>query len=83
MLRRWRITDAGSFIDGDQLSAVSLADLKLEAATHIEVGLEVKANARNVGGLNLFGRRFGNYAQDMLMRTRHEFLEGERPYKLK
>jgi hypothetical protein len=33
--------------------------------------------------MNLFGRRFGNYAQDLLMRTRYEFREGERPYRLK
>jgi len=45
--------------------------------------LEVKENARNVGGMNIFGKRFGNYGQDILMRTRYEFSEGERPYALK
>jgi predicted transcriptional regulator len=45
--------------------------------------LEVKENARNVGGINLFGKRFGNYSQDMVMRTSYEFCEGERPYSLK
>jgi len=36
-----------------------------------------------VGGINLFGRRFGNYAQDLVMRTGFVFKDGERPYHLK
>jgi predicted transcriptional regulator len=49
----------------------------------VEVRLGVKADARNVGGLNLFGRKFGNYGQDILMRTKYAFRAGERAYELK
>lgn len=83
VLKRWRVTPEGSFVDGGPVSGVKLADLGLEGRTHVGVRLEVKESARHVGGLNLFGRRFGNYAQDLVMRTRYEFREGERPYKLK
>lgn len=83
VLKRWRISAEGSFIDGEPLSGVRLSDLELEGRTHVGVRLEVKQTARHVGGLNLFGRRFGNYAQDLAMRTRYEFREGERPYRLK
>jgi predicted transcriptional regulator len=83
VLKRWRVTTEGSFIDGGPISGVRLADLGLEGRTHVGLRLEVKETARNVGGMNLFGRRFGNYAQDLLMRTRYEFREGERPYRLK
>ena len=83
LLKRWRVTPTGAFIDGEKLSAVTIADLGLSEANHIVVRLGVKADARNVGGINLFGRKFGNYEQDILLRTRHVFREGERPYKLK
>ena len=82
VLKRWRITPEGSFIDGGPLSGVRLAELGLDR-THVGVRLEVKDTARHVGGLNLFGRRFGNYAQDIVMRMRYGFREGERPYGLK
>ena len=36
-----------------------------------------------MGGINLFGKRFGNYNQDLVMRTHYEFRDGERPYALK
>jgi predicted transcriptional regulator len=31
----------------------------------------VKENARHVGGINIFGRAFGNYPQDILLRIRY------------
>ena len=36
----------------------------------------VKDDARNKGGLNLFGRKFGNYPQDIVMRMGFEFPAG-------
>ena len=83
VLKRWRVTAEGSFIDGETLSAVTLHDLMLADAHHIDVRLSVSSDARNVGGINLFGRKFGNYPQDLVMKTQFAFLEGERPYQLK
>jgi predicted transcriptional regulator len=83
VLKRWRVTHIGSFIDGEKLLAVNLDDLNLSANNHISVRLGIKAEAKNVGGINLFGRKFGNYPQDLMMRIQYAFREGERPYKLK
>ncbi|GGJ36522.1 ArsR/SmtB family transcription factor [Deinococcus roseus] len=83
LLKRWRITQEGSFIDGERLSPVSIRDVNIQDAAHIEVKLGVKPDARHPGGMNLFGKRFGNYEQDIVMRTRYAFQEGERPYKIK
>jgi predicted transcriptional regulator len=83
LLKRWRVTAEGSFIDGERLSDVKLADLNIEQNNHITVRLGVKADARNVGGMSLFGRRCGNYPQDLLMRLKYSFSEGEKPYKMK
>lgn len=83
LLKRWRVTRKGSYIDGEKLLAVTLNDLNLGANNHISVRIGVKSEARNIGGINLFGRKFGNYPQDLLMRVQYAFREGERPYKLK
>lgn len=83
MLKRWRITADGTYIDGVKLSTVNLAQLALGDNPHICMRLEIKDDARNVGGINLFGKRFGNYQQDLVMRTHYAFCAGERPYALK
>ncbi|MBB6098615.1 putative transcriptional regulator [Deinobacterium chartae] len=73
LLKRWRVTPEGAYIDGEALSEVRIAQLHLSRANHIKVRLGVKEDARNVGGLNLFGRRFGNYEQDLVMRIHYDF----------
>jgi predicted transcriptional regulator len=83
ILKRWRVTQKGSYIDGEKLLNVTLEDLSLSANNHISVRIGIKADAHNVGGINLFGRKFGNYPQDLMMRIQYAFREGERPYKLK
>lgn len=83
VLKLWRVNSEGSFIDGGRLSKIRIAELGLEKANHIEVRLGIKPDARNVGGMNLFGRHFGNYRQDLLMRLRYSFPDGEKPVKVK
>ena len=70
--KRWEVTAAGTFIDGVQLSDISLADIKPEAGTAVTVRIGVKHNARNVNGINLFGRKFGNYPEDLVLRIAYE-----------
>ena len=64
----WSISDEGSFIDGVQISQVTVADLKLSDHHSVKVRLGIKDDAQNVGGLNIFGRGFGNYDQDIVLR---------------
>lgn len=68
LLKTWKVTDDGSFVDGRRISDVRLADLRLDQFPFITVRLGVKAGAANEGGLNLFGREFGNYPTDLVMR---------------
>ena len=83
VLKRWKVNQTGSTIDGEVLSAVDIASLKLEDAHHIEVRIGVKPDARNARGVNLFGKRAGNYPQDLLMRLRYRFPEGQKSFQLK
>ncbi len=71
LLKVWQVTAEGSQIDGMKVSEVTLADLKLHDSPFVEVRIGVKPDAQNVGGVNLFGAKFGNYPQDILLRIRY------------
>jgi predicted transcriptional regulator len=68
LLKTWQVTEEGSFVDGRRISDVALADLKLTEHRSIRLRIEVKAQARHPGGMNIFGRGFGNYDQDLVLR---------------
>ena len=67
-LKTWRVTAEGSFIDGVRISAVSLSDLDLASHHSVRVRIGVPDSARHPGGINIFGRGFGNYDQDLVLR---------------
>jgi len=67
-LKNWRISDQGSFVDGVRISGVTLDDLGLENHRSIRMRIGVKDDAHHPGGINIFGRGFGNYAQDIVLR---------------
>lgn len=76
-LKRWRVTDTGAMIDGETLSDTNISTLTLEANNHIAVRIGNKPDARHIGGINLFGRKFGNYPQDIVMRLEYAFINGK------
>jgi predicted transcriptional regulator len=67
MLKIWSVTEDSSYIDGKQISSVCIEDLDLSKKPFIDVRLGVKADALNVGGLNIFGEQFGNYPQPFVL----------------
>ena len=67
-LKSWRITREGTFVDGMKISPISLADLDLDKHRSIRLQIAVRDDARHPGGINIFGRGFGNYDQDIVMR---------------
>lgn len=71
VLKEWRVSEDGSFIDGVRATATRISDLGLMGSRRIVVRIGVKPDARNVGGINIFGRAFGNYRQDIELRLRY------------
>ena len=69
--KRWIVTSEGSYIDGVKVSEASIQELSLGNTNHIVVRIGVKEDARNAGGINLFGRKFGNYEQDIRMKIEY------------
>lgn len=68
LLKTWIITEEGSFVDGEKISEVCLTDLHIYDHSSIKVRIGVKENAQNVGGINIFGKGFGNYDKDIVLR---------------
>lgn len=66
-LKVWRVDEDGSYIDGRVLSAITIGDLQLSGQPYITVRIGVDDLAENKGGFNLFGKHFGNHAQDIIM----------------
>lgn len=69
LLKTWRVDASGSRLDGETISGVSLADLALNGRECIALSIGVREDATHVGGLNLFGEKFGDYPQGIVMRV--------------
>jgi len=67
-MKQWSVTDSGAFVDGVRVSDVKLADLCLADHHSIRVRFGVKEDAEHLGGMNVFGRGFGNYDKDIVLR---------------
>jgi predicted transcriptional regulator len=67
-LKSWRINRDGTYVDGIKISPVSLKDLDVATHHSIRLRIGVKADAQHPGGINIFGRGFGNYDQDIVLR---------------
>jgi predicted transcriptional regulator len=68
MLKTWRVDSRGTYVDGLRISDVKLAALDIEAHRSIRLRIGVKKDAKHPGGVNIFGRGFGNYDQDIILR---------------
>jgi len=71
MLKIWSVDAEGSYVDGAPVSDVTIADLMLAPHYPIIVRIGVKPDAEHVGGFNLFGKGFGNYEQDLVLRLHY------------
>jgi len=67
-LKTFRITRLGSFVDGISISNVTIDDIGLPNHHSIRMKIGIEENAPHPGGINIFGRGFGNYDQDIVMR---------------
>lgn len=78
LLKMWKVTPEGSYVDGTRVSPVTVDDLQVGSGGFISVRIGIKDNAARIGGINIFGRHFGNYPQDIVMRLRFRPLNSER-----
>ena len=67
-LKSWRVNGDGTYVDGVKISPVSLKDLDLGTHRSLRLRIGVREDAKHPGGINIFGRGFGNYDQDIVLR---------------
>ncbi|MCY4063631.1 MAG: helix-turn-helix domain-containing protein [Chloroflexi bacterium] len=67
LLKVWQIDTEGSTVDGRPLSKLRIAELHLREKPFIAIRIGIDDRAGNKGGLNIFGRGFGNHPQDIVL----------------
>ncbi|MCD8074708.1 MAG: helix-turn-helix domain-containing protein [Lachnospiraceae bacterium] len=67
LLKTLTITTSGCFIDGEQISEVTVDDLLLDSQSVMKFRLEVPADTPLSHGLTLYGQGFGDYGQHIKM----------------
>jgi len=70
-MKMFAVSAQGSTIDGLPASPNTIRDAMILPYQPITVRIGVKPDARHVGGFNLFGRGFGNYQQDLILRLHY------------
>ncbi len=73
------INRVGTFIDGLQVSDISIGEFGFDYRSTIKLKLEVEKDAEHVGGLTIFGKSFGNYNQDIDVRINYSPIPGLLP----
>lgn len=68
-LKNWKINEKGSFIDEQRVSSIKISDIRDLNSKYFNVKIGIKENAKNVGGINIFGEKFGDYQQNIIMKT--------------
>lgn len=65
--KQWTVSGTGSFVDGQRVSDTTLDDLRIDESPRFVVRVGIKEDAECPGGLNLFGAKFGNYPNDLML----------------
>ena len=72
LLKVWQVDREGTSIDGMTISRVRVDDLGVKPWEPVKVRLGVKPDAPNQGGFTLFGKGFGNYEMDLVLRIAYD-----------
>lgn len=68
LLKRITVNSEGVFVDNNFVTdSVKFDDLKIYDGSAIKLEIGIKDDARHKGGINLFGKHFGDYPQSIVM----------------
>ena len=63
LLKTIRVNEKGVYLDESKMSNLKISDLKLEEGEYFTLRIGNKPDADCMGGVNLFGEKFGDYEQ--------------------
>lgn len=75
LLKMIVINKKGTFVDGLKISNVTINEFNLDYKSTVRFKFEIEENAKNVGGITIFGSEFGNYNQDIKVRIAYSPME--------
>lgn len=75
LLKMIVINKKGTFVDGLKISDVTINEFNLDYKSTVRFKFEIEEDAKNVGGITIFGSEFGNYNQDIKVRIAHSPME--------
>ncbi|MXO81414.1 transcriptional regulator, partial [Paenibacillus sp. OT2-17] len=67
LLKTWRVDKEKTALDMEKVSSVTLDQLNLQNSHKLRLRIGIKPDAVHQGGLNLFGKQFGDYDQNIKM----------------
>lgn len=75
LLKMIVINKKGTFVDGLKISDVTINEFNLDYKSTVRFKFEIEEDAKNVGGITIFGSEFGNYNQDIKVRIAYSPIE--------
>ena len=68
LLKKIEVRKKGTFLDGEPCSDICIADLEENGSPSLlTLRIGVKEDAKNRGGINLFGEKYGDHPQHILL----------------
>ena len=67
LLYKITVDKNGTYLNNIQINTTGIDAFQLDTAPHIKVKIGVKEDAVHRGGINLFGKRFGDYDQSIIL----------------
>ncbi|HIU75343.1 MAG TPA: helix-turn-helix domain-containing protein [Candidatus Pelethocola excrementipullorum] len=67
VLVNWSIEEDVNYVNGTKVSKSTLKNINLKDKPYITLRIGNKPDAKYVGGFNLFGKKAGDYAQDIVL----------------
>lgn len=68
ILTEWTVTEKeGTLLNREHLSDVNLPQLNIQRQKYVTMRIGVKDTSKHIGGVNIFGEKFGDYPQNIVM----------------
>ena len=68
MLKSFSVSEKGGFLDGKLVNPqICLDDLRVGDFPYISLKIEIKKDAAHIGGINLFGEKYGDFPVGIVM----------------
>lgn len=67
ILTKWSVNEEYTTVNNEPVSSIKIQELALNDKSYVTMRIGVKDTSEHVGGINIFGENFGDYAQNIKM----------------